>query len=114
MYSKLTNALHLMNIVFQSFYSLALPIGIGALASHLLTKHASVGGWIWAVLLTVGVFIGLYSMVKYLLSATANLQRLEKQREADRAATVEKEQRRAKLIADISKMESEGDNEGTK
>lgn len=109
MYGKLTSALQSLNIVFQAFYSLAMPIGIGVLASYLLTKHTSVGDWIWAVLILAGVFIGLFSMVKFILSATANLERLEKEREEKRAAEKEKEQRQAELRALGKSKENEGD-----
>lgn len=109
MYDKITSALHTLNIVFQALYSLALPIGIGALASYLLTKHTSVGGWIWAVLLVAGVFIGLYSMVKFLLTATANLERLEREREENRAAREEKEERQAELRSLGKSKENEGE-----
>ena len=109
MYTRLTNALHLLNILFQSLYSLAMPIGIGSLASYLLTKHTSVGGWIWAVLLPVGVFVGLYSMVKFILSATRNLERMQKQLEENRLAQEEKEQRRAELRSLSKSKENEGE-----
>ena len=108
MYEKITSALHSLNIVFQALYSLALPIGLSALASYLLTKHTSVGGWIWAVLLMAGVLVGFYSMVKFILSATANLQRLEKEREESRAAREEKERRQAALREE-SKKDKQGD-----
>ena len=112
MYTRLTNALHLLNILFQSLYSLAMPIGIGALASYLLTKHTSVGGWIWAVLLTGGVLMGLISMVKFVITSTSNLERLEKQREENRATIEEKERRQAALREEIKKNTDEGDING--
>ena len=79
MYKKIVSALYSLNILIQAIYSLAVPIGVGALASFLLTKYASFPDWIWAVLLILGVFVGLYSMVKFVLTASENLERLEKQ-----------------------------------
>ena len=111
MHNKILSALHSLNIVFQALYSLAMPIGIGALASYLITKYTSVGGWIWAVLLVVGVFIGLYSMVKFILTATANLERLEKQTEENRAAKEEKERRQAELRSLGKSKKEEGENQ---
>ena len=81
MYKKLVSALYVLNIVFQAFYTLALPIGIGALISFLLTKYTSIGGWIWAVLIILGVMTGLVSMVRFILSSMAALERLENQRD---------------------------------
>ncbi len=112
MHTRLTNALHLLNILFQSLYSLAMPVGIGALASYLLTEYTSVGGWIWAVFLTCGVLIGLVSMVKFILISMKNLERLEKQREENRAAVEEKERRQAALREEIKKITDEGDING--
>ncbi len=91
MYRKLVDALYVLNIVFQGFYTLALPIGIGALASYLLVKFAGAPGWIWAVLLILGTFCGLFSMIKYLISAMNNLERLEKER--DKRETVKKDEK---------------------
>lgn len=94
MYKRLVSALYVLNIVFQAFYTLALPIGIGALVSFLLTKYASAPKWIWAVMLMFGVFTGLYSMIKFILTATAGLDRLEKQ-QAERM--VEEKKKNEKL-----------------
>lgn len=91
MYKRFVSALYALNIVFQGFYTLALPIGIGALASYLLVKFANAPGWIWAVLLILGAFCGLFSMIKYLISAMNNLERLEKER--DERKTVNKNEK---------------------
>ena len=97
MYKKFISALRLLNVLMQALYSLALPIGIGGLASFLLTKHAGAPKWIWAVLITLGTFTGLYSMIKYVLTATAGLDRLEKQSEKDRAEREAKERMQSEL-----------------
>ncbi len=97
MYRKFINAFQLLSILFQSIYTLALPIGIGALASFLLTKYVGWPTWIWALFLTVGTFTGLYSMIKYILSAIKNLERLEKQREASINAAKEKKELQERL-----------------
>ena len=109
MYKKFISAFHLLNILLQSLYSLALPIGIGALASYLLTRYTEIGEWIWAVLLIIGTLLGLYSMVKYLLSALKNLERLEKQREASQAEKEEKESRQAALREAVKMTEEKND-----
>lgn len=108
MYKKLVSALHTLNILFQALYSLALPIGIGALASFLLVKYASAPRWIWALLLVAGALMGLYSMIKYLLSAIKNLERLEKQQAENQAAKEEKERLQAELRDEFNKKESKG------
>lgn len=97
----------MLNLLFQAIYTLALPIGIGALAAFLLTEYASAPSWIWAILLTLGTLMGLYSMVKYILTATAGMDRLESQQKADEKEKREKEERQARLrdaARDINKQ----------
>ena len=96
----------MLNLLFQAIYTLALPIGIGALASFLLVKYASAPGWIWAVLLTLGVFIGLYSMVRFIIAYADGMDRQEKQREKELAAKKEKEERQSRLREAARKNES--------
>jgi hypothetical protein len=80
MYGKFVSAMYLLNIVFQSFFNLAFPIGIAILASWLLVEHAGAPGWIYAPLVIVGVITGFSSMVRFILSATRALDRLENDR----------------------------------
>ena len=98
MHHKILNAFKLLNMLFQGFYTLALPIGVGAVASFLLTKYASAPSFIWAIFLTLGVFIGLYSMIRFILSSLDSMSRLEKQREIDLAEKKEMEERRARIL----------------
>ena len=85
MYKGLVNALYLMNIIFQSFFNLLTPIGIGLLVSYLLTSYTGAPAWTWALLTVFGVIVGLFSMIKFILSAMAALDRLEKEQK-ERAA----------------------------
>ena len=96
MYKKFISAFHMMNILLQALYSLALPIGIGALASYLLTKQVDAPGWTWAVLMLIGTFTGLYSMVRYILTATKGIEQMKKlnaEAEAERQAKEEMQKR---------------------
>lgn len=77
MYRRFINAMYVLNILFQAIFDLLVPIGLGVLGAFLLTKYTEIGGWIWAVLPVLGTFTGLYSMIKFILSAMAGLQRLE-------------------------------------
>ena len=97
MHKKIFNAIELLNTFFQAFYMLALPIGIGALASFLLTKYLSVPSWIWAVLLTIGVLTGLVSMVKFILTTLSGMDKRERQIKLDEEEKKEKEARQAWL-----------------
>lgn len=79
MYKKPVSTLYAINIVSQAIFTMVIPIGLGALVSYLLTTHASVGPWIWAVLIPLGAISGIISMIKFVLSAMSGLNSLEKQ-----------------------------------
>lgn len=109
MNKRLVNVLHMMNMIFQAFYTLLLPVGIAALISYLLTSNGLVDSWIWALLLTLGFLAGLYSMIKFILSATRNLENMERQREENAARQREKEEKQAELRS-LSNREEERDD----
>ena len=108
MNKRLVNVLHMMNMIFQAFYTLLLPVGIAAVISYLLTSNGLVDSWIWALTLTVGFLIGLYSMVKFILLATKNIENMEKQREINQAMQKEKEEKQA-MLRSLSKNEEDDD-----
>ena len=71
------NSMYALNIVLQSFWSLLLPIGFGILLGWLLTEKLGFGNYVFVILILLGVVIGMFSMVKFLFSALAGLERLE-------------------------------------
>ena len=79
MYRKFITPVYILNIVFQSVFNLLTPAGIAFLAAWLLDTYTEVGGWIYALLITVGVLAGFYSMIVFILRAMAALDALEKQ-----------------------------------
>ena len=79
MYKNFVSSLYVLNIVFQCIFSLATPIGLTVLISWLLVRYAGAPGWIYAPIVIVGVITGLISMVKFAISASEALERLEKQ-----------------------------------
>ncbi len=79
MHRKLFNAMYALNIFFQSFFSLVTPTALGFLVAYLLNAKAGVGSWIYALLVTLGVLTGFYSMVKSILAASRALENLEKE-----------------------------------
>lgn len=93
MYKNFVNALYVLNIVFQSFFNLFLPMMLMFGAGWLLVRFLSAPGWIYAPLIAFGALAGLYSMVKFILTATAGLQRLEKQQAEEKGTNGEKNER---------------------
>ena len=81
MYKKFITPIYTVTIIFQSFFSLLTPIGLMWLFAWLLNTHAGVEPWIFAVFILIGVFVGLYSMVSFVIRASHALELLEKQHE---------------------------------
>ena len=71
--------MYLWNLVIQSIVSLLSPIAIMLFAAWLLAERAGVGDWIYAVLILLGVLVGLLSMVRFLLGASRALEALERE-----------------------------------
>lgn len=86
MYKKLYNVLYIINIVLQGFWCLVFPLGIGFGIAWLLVEYADLPRWIFAVGMTFGVFVGLVSMCRFLISATEAMERLERSRRAEKEA----------------------------
>ena len=79
MHKKIFNAVYALNIFFQSALSLVTPTAIAFLIAYLLHEKAGVGSWIYAPLVMLGVGIGFYSMIKFILTAFRALEALERE-----------------------------------
>ena len=80
---KIFNALYALNIIFQAFFTLAFPIGVSILGSWLLVTKAGAPGWIYAPLVLGGTVLGFYSMIRFVMTAMAGIERLEKEQESE-------------------------------
>ena len=78
-YGRCISPIYIINIIFQAFVSLISPAALMLLAAWLLDKYTDVGGWIYAVLITVGVITGFISMIKFVLRGMAALEAIENQ-----------------------------------
>ncbi len=72
-------SMYLWNIAIQSIVSLLSPIAILCAVAWLLSERLGVGSWIYAVLILLGVLVGLVSMVRFLLGASRALDVLERE-----------------------------------
>ncbi|MCQ2413828.1 MAG: AtpZ/AtpI family protein [Clostridia bacterium] len=73
-------AVYQINMMIQAVFDLLCPIGLCTLAAwYFVTKRAAVGEWLYAVLILLGVFIGIWSMISFILKATAQIRALEAQ-----------------------------------
>ena len=89
MYKKLVSAMYVLNIVAQAIFTLLTPPAILFLASYLLIKYCSLDEWIYAIAIPVGMFLGIGSMVKFILAAMRNLDRIEEENGTESKATPE-------------------------
>jgi|GEM_PF-2959497 len=95
MYGKLVRVMYDLHMALQALFCLALPIALAVGGGFLLVTYAALGEWIYAVLIPLGVFSGLWSMIRFLLTCARQMRAMEAARE--RAAA---ERRRAKREAD--------------
>ena len=84
MYKKFVSTLYALNIIAQCIFTLLTPTALAFLISWLLVKHAALPEWLYAIFLPLGVISGLVSMVKFAISASEGLERLEKERDKKR------------------------------
>ena len=97
MYSKFVHAFYYFNIIVQSLFSLLCPVGLLTLLAWFLSSKGYVGEWIYAVLILLGIGVGLFSMFRFITDATVQVRALEKAEEERR------------LAAKKEKNEKEGD-----
>ena len=90
MYRQTFSFVYVINIVFQSIFTLLFQIGAAVLIGWLLTEKAGAPDWVYVPLILLGVGIGLYSMIKFILTAMRGLEATEKQtQEQDDTAETE-------------------------
>ena len=87
MYGKLVRVLYDVHMVFQAIFCLLLPIGLAVGGAYLFVRYLSVGEWIYALLISLGVLAGLWSMVRFLLKTAAQVRALEAARAREKKAT---------------------------
>lgn len=80
MHKKFFGFMYGLNIMSQAIFSLLTPAALLFAICWLLVKRVGAPEWLYAIFIAVGVLIGLISMVRFAISASENLERLEKQR----------------------------------
>ncbi len=85
MYKKTVSALYVINIAFQSIFTLGWQIALGFGIGYVAVNFCSAPNWIYVPLILVGVVTGFISMIRFLLAAMKSLDRLEAQHADDRA-----------------------------
>ena len=78
------SSFYVINIVFQSIFTLLWHIGLGLLVGWIFVRFVGAGGWIYVPLILAGVFTGLFSMVRFILAAMNALERIEEDKRKKR------------------------------
>ncbi|MBO7304909.1 MAG: AtpZ/AtpI family protein [Clostridia bacterium] len=81
MHKKIFGVMYALNVISQAAISLLTPAALGFGIAWLLVRYVGVAEWIYAVLIPIGVVCGFISMIKFVVSASHALERLEKQNE---------------------------------
>ena len=76
MYKKIVYATYTLNIVFHALFTLIFPAALLFFIAYLLVSRAGAPEWLYAPFIVVGFISGFISMIKFVLSAFQNLDRL--------------------------------------
>ncbi len=79
MHKRFFSVMYAVNIIMQALFSLITPAALLFALSYLFVKKLGAPEWIYVIAIVIGILIGLISMVRFVLSATAGLERLEKE-----------------------------------
>ena len=84
MYKNFVGALYVINIILQCIFTLATPALFMFFLSWLFIAKLGAPTWLYAILIPIGFVMGLISMIKFAISASEGLERLEKQRNGNK------------------------------
>lgn len=80
MYKNFVSSMYVLNIVFQAIFTLVTPPLLLFLVNLFCVSKLSFPKWTYAISLSVGFILGIISMIKFAITASEALERLEKQR----------------------------------
>jgi len=82
MYRNFVSAMYVLNIVFQAIFTLLTPPAFLFFINFLCVLKLSFPKWTYAISLSLGFILGIISMIKFAITASEGLERLEKQRKS--------------------------------
>ena len=88
MYKKFVSSFYVVNIVLQSIITLVAPAALMFFVAWLLVEKCSLPTFIYVPFIVIGFLAGLISMVRFAISASEGLSRLE----GEHKKTTEKKQ----------------------
>ncbi len=79
-YKRFVGAMYVINIIAQAMFTLLIPAALMLAVAWLFVEKCGAPGWLYAVLVTLGIISGFISMIRFVIRASESLERLEKQR----------------------------------
>lgn len=80
MHKRIFSAVFILNTLFQALLSLIFPIGVGLLFSYISVSFWSFPSYTYAIAVPLGAILGIYSMIRFILSTMRALEALEAER----------------------------------
>ena len=71
--------LYYLNVIFQATFTLLTPLALLFVLAWLFVNKAGAPSWIYVIAITLGVLTGLFSMIKFVISASSSIERLQNQ-----------------------------------
>lgn len=91
MYGKFLTVFSAVNMMIQSVFTLLTPVGLLVLLAWFLRGRTDLGEWVYVPAVLLGLAIGFYSMIRYLLATLKSQERWEKERAQAESETEKKE-----------------------
>ena len=80
MYKRFVGAMYVINIIAQAIVTLLIPAALMLAIAWLFVEKFGAPGWLYAVLITLGMISGFVSMIRFVIRASESLERMEKER----------------------------------
>ncbi len=79
MHKKFFSVMYAVNIIMQAIFSLITPAALLFALAFLFVKKLGAPSFIYVIAIVIGVIIGFISMIRFAISASEGLNRLEKE-----------------------------------
>ena len=84
MYRRFVGALYVINIVAQCIFTLLTAPAFLFFITYLLIRYINFPLWSYAISLPIGFIIGIVSMIRFAITSSEALERLEKQNQKNK------------------------------
>ena len=81
MHKRIFSAVFILNTLFQALLTLLFPICAGLLFSYLSVLYLAFPTYTYAIAVPLGAILGIYSMIRFILSTMRALESLESEKE---------------------------------